>query len=665
MKRPDSITIGEDSAKTLLFLRRVLLMALLLALAFIIVTVRLTRIQIFESSSLRQMAAQQQKRQMELNGARGRIYDRNNTLLAISTQVDSVYADPSSIGKPREAAKQLANVLDMDNRYIFNKLAKDLGFVWIKRHVDEDTARRVQNLKIRGIGTIKEGKRFYPKKKMASHILGFVDIDNNGLEGVEKRFNSKLTAKKKTLEVMRDGKGRLVRSAQDDIDSKLDGEPLTLTIDATIQHAAEEALNKAVDSSGALGGSVVVVDVKSGEILAMANAPSYDPNNPGDVPTAARRNKAITDVFEPGSVFKTFSAAAFLEKDPHLDPDRVMLSDPTPMRVNHYWVKDLHPHKNMTATDVLVYSSNVGAATMAMTVGRDEFYKILKKLGFGAKTGINLQGEIGGILSRPDKWADIQFANISFGQGVAVTTLQLAMAYAAIANDGYYNPPKIIKGEKVAEGRQVISKANAKKLQKMLGEVVQRGTGRRAALAEYSSAGKTGTAQKSDPAGGYSQELYMALFAGFAPIENPQVAIIVNIDEPQGEHQGGTVSAPVFKEVAEASLKALLVPATRNMSMKRAIAKLSRSLSERDAPIQLEIEEEPEVPVQKGQLPSLNKQSAHTALVSLSKILPPKTTVQINGSGLVVKQEPAAGTPLAGIKNVVLYCEPAPDNNRN
>jgi cell division protein FtsI (penicillin-binding protein 3) len=546
---------------------RIALLTLILTALLGVVTMRLYAIQIVRHRELGRRAEGQYERRIPLTARRGTIYDRSGRALVISRDAASVFVHPGLIEDPAATATRLARVLGLPAREIRAKLRTDQPFVWIQRQADAEVAEAVAKLNVPGVGLVPEGKRYYPKKYLASHLVGFVGVDERGLEGLELAYDHFLTGGARSFVSRVDARGRIVFRESGDARP---GADLFLTIDEVIQHVAERELEAAVRRWGARAGTVVVMDPVTGEVLALANTPSFDPNAYASTPPALRRNRALTDPYEPGSAFKLVLAAAALEEGV-VRPNDIFYGEEGVIEVAGVKIRDHERHGWMTFRDVMAYSSNVGAVKVGMKVGKERFYTYITGFGFGVPTGVDLPGESRGVVHRPRDWSGLSLSSLSIGHEVAVTPLQLTGAIGAVANGGYLVRPYVLRAVRHPDGRveetrpvvirRVISSATARSLTSMLAEAVERGTGQPAGLAGYRVAGKTGTAQKLDPVTGtYSRTKVVAFFAGFVPADDPRLAMVILIDEPQGFAWGGSVAAPVFRAIARESLQYLEVP---------------------------------------------------------------------------------------------------------
>jgi len=501
---------------------------------------------------------------------RGAILDRNNRQLAVNLRVDSVYAVARDVVDKKATAEVLAPLLDKDVSLIYERVSRDKLFVWLARKISEKQAQKIEKLNLKGIHLIDETKRFYPNMSLASHIIGFSGTDNIGLEGVEKLYDRYMHGKKGYKSIIRDAKGREMRAFRGTYIPPVDGCSILLTIDEVIQHIAEKALAKACKKYRSKAGVVVVMDPFNGDILAMAVEPTYNLNNFSQVESDIRRNRAIADCYEPGSVFKIVTASACLDRKAVSIDDNFFCENGAWYVAGHT-LHDYHGYGDLKFRDVIEKSSNIGTVKAAMILGEKPLYNYVKAYGLGRPTGISLPGEIGGILRPLNRWSRYSITAIPMGQELATTPLQLTSCVSVIANGGMLVKPRIIdriidsKGETIKEYRpvtvrRVISENTAEQMRDIMRGVVIRGTGKRARLRKYESAGKTGTSQKAEPGYGYKRGKFVASFAGFAPVKNPVIVITVMIDEPKPVHFGGTVSAPVFKDIAEATLSYLGTP---------------------------------------------------------------------------------------------------------
>ncbi|MBX3250206.1 MAG: penicillin-binding protein 2, partial [Myxococcales bacterium] len=522
------------------------------------VTRRAYELQVERAPALREMAEEQYLRSVRLAPKRGAILDRHGAELAVSVDVDSVWASPREIqregGDPSQIVARLAELLEIDRERVERRLRSDRFFVWVKRHVTPETAARVREAALPGVHIEREARRFYPNRELAAHVLGFANIDGVGIEGLELSLEERLRGSRRTVPAIRDRRGRIVFSETLLDDSAGQGADVTLTIDRTIQRVAERELALAVQTFEAKAGSVVVMDPQSGEILAIADYPTFDPNHPGAAPPSHRRNRAVTDRFEPGSTVKPFTVAAALNAG-RVRPEQRIDCENGAMRVDEYVIHDTTPHEELTPAQILAYSSNIGTAKIGNTLGREGLYRAFRAFGFGESSGLPLPGEASGNLRHFRRWYEMDAATISFGQGVSVTSVQLANAMSVIANGGVLVRPTLVRrvtgpsGETIEETRpevrrRVVSERTARLVADMLTAVTgPGGTATEAAIDGFLVAGKTGTAQKADyVGGGYARDQWVSSFVGFVPADRPRLVISVVIDEPIIAYYGGVVA---------------------------------------------------------------------------------------------------------------------------
>jgi len=534
-----------------------------------IFSIRLILIQVFRSSDLTLLAERQHDYFVELEPVRGTVYDRNLQPLAFNVPVYSVFANPKSMSEEdkREAISHLSQLLELSPQYIAARLNRDKYFVWIKRKLPIDLSDEVKKLNLTGIHFQRESKRYYPNGSLAAHIIGFAGTDNEGLEGLELNYNKYLKGKEGKMQVLRDARQRNLQVGESFVPPQ-DGFHLVLTIDETIQYIAERSLDQAYQKHNAKAASIIVMDVKTGEILALANRPTYNLDDVSKSDLESRTNRAISYVYEPGSVFKVITAAAALEEDLFNEKDKVFCENGN-YRVANHILTDHHPYGTLSFREVFIFSSNIGVAKIAQKIGGKLVYKYGRRFRFGISTGIDLKGEVNGWLKEPSQWSKTTIGAIPIGYEVTVTPIQLVSAISSIANQGVYMRPFVVKYVKDNQDQviksyepqvvdRVISAGTAERLKDILKGVVESGTGKRAQINDVEVAGKTGTARKVID-GQYSKGKYYASFMGFAPANNPRLAMVVVVDEPHPSYFGGTVSAPVFQEVMTNALKYLKV----------------------------------------------------------------------------------------------------------
>jgi len=550
--------------------RRYILLHLLLA-GFGVILFRLVSLQVLQAAELTARADRQHQKSVTMEGARGNVTDRHGKVFAMNVEVPSIFGVPTSLDSPANAARSLSPVLHIRREEIEKKLRQDRHFVWLARKVEPEQGRRLEQLSIDGIGMVMEGRRFYPKGPLLAHVLGFVGMDGVGLEGLERRYESQLHGEKRLTILQRDALGRTVfpKDLREQVPAT--GQALTLTIDEVIQYIAEKELEEAVDHARAKSGTIIVMEPRTGAVLAMAVSPRFDPNAVASLTADRWRNRALTDTYEPGSTMKVVVAAAALEERVMM-PGSMLFGENGRMTIANTTIHDHEKLGWMTFAQMIQKSSNIGAAKTGMLVGDQRLYRYLQAFGFGQRTDIDLPGEVSGLLKAPREWGRRSLASISMGQEVGVTPLQMITAVSAIANDGVLMKPYVVaevrdqKGQRMKEilpqvKRRVVSPATAHTLTTIMEGVVSSGTGTKAAIPGFRVAGKTGTAQKVDPrTGTYSSALSIGSFVGFVPADAPRLTIIVVIDEPQGEAWGGVVAAPVFRRVGEQVRTYLGVP---------------------------------------------------------------------------------------------------------
>ena len=545
-----------------------LLAALFLGLAGILA--RLTFLQVRDAEAYQSMAQAQRARSVTIPAERGAILDRNGAELALSVAARDVYVHPQSIPDPEEVAEELATILGVETADVLEKLRDDDPFVYLARQVDLETAARIERLEIPGVGLLRSSKRFYPNGALAPHVLGFVGIDHIGLSGLELQHDDDLSGTHggRTIEI--DPSGHAIPQGSSPIRVPVPGNDLLTTIDREIQHRAQIVLRQAIEENGAKGGTVLVMDPRSGEILALATWPWFDPNRFADAPQERLRAIALSNMYEPGSVNKIVTAAAAIEERIRQLSKRVVVPDT--VEFEEYVISDSHEHPPtpMTIADIVAESSNVGTIGLAAELGAERLAEYLERFGLGRPTGIAFPGESPGSVPEVEGWSDASMGTIPIGQGIAVTVLQMAMAYAAVANDGVWVQPSFVRGSVDPEGNfmpaprpdrhRVVSSRTAGVVKQILSHAVVAGTGSAAQIPGYWVAGKTGTAMipRSDGPGYYSGR-YIASFTGFAPAADPRVLVAVMMQEPETVY-GSVAAAPVFKKVARYALHRLRVP---------------------------------------------------------------------------------------------------------
>lgn len=570
---------------------RLYLLAAILFLWGGAICLRLVYLQIFRYGSFELRAQHQQQRTTEVSARRGIIYDRAGHELAMSISVDSVFAVPTEIPDLAGTVSLIARIAHSDPRELLAKCQAAHTFCWLARKADADTADRIRSLNLRGIYFQKESKRFYPKRELAAQVIGYVGTDDEGLSGIEREFEDQLHGKAGEMLVSVDARRKWFGSVEKQPEP---GQNVVLTIDQQIQYIAERELQTAMEQTHAEAGTLIVENPHTGEILALANQPTFNPNLTREITPAKLKNHAVSDVYEPGSTFKVVTISAALEEK-LTTPQEVFDCQMGSIVINGMRIHDSKPHGLLPVSDILAESSDVGSIKIGMRLGDDRFYKYIRGFGFGQQTGIELPGETRGLTKPPSRWSRVSFAAISMGQEIGITPLQLIGLISTMANDGVWVAPRIVAATNApqntpqtiafhpVEQRRVISALTAAQMRQMMQGVVLHGTGKKALLEGYSSAGKTGTAQKVDPGThAYSHSKYVASFAGFAPINNPVITVAVILDSAVGLHQGGQVSAPVFQRVAQQVLEYLHTPHDVELPANRQVLLASRQVKERE-----------------------------------------------------------------------------------
>jgi cell division protein FtsI (penicillin-binding protein 3) len=552
-------------------LRRLYLLVGLFALALCALLARLFDIQVLQHHLLSGLAERQHQKSAELRGKRGAIYDRRLRELALSIDRESIYINPDAFSASPETIAQLARTLGLKNETIVEKVQGDRQFVWLKRKLPPDEAATLRALGIKGISFMTESQRFYPKRALAGQVIGFVGTDEAGLEGIEHGYESVLAGEAVRIMLDRDARGRPLALRSDALRELPQGHGLVLTLDERIQFVAERELREQVARLGARGGTAVVMHPFTGEILALANESTFDPNVFREATAKSWRERNITDTFEPGSTVKALLAAGTLEER-LVRPDDMFFGEQGSIQVGTLTIRDHEKFSWLTFREVIEKSSNVGAIKVGQRLGKERLYDYLTRFGLGSRTGIDFPGEASGVLRPPQQWSEVSLATLSIGQELAVTALQLATAFSALANGGMLIRPHLVKAvikngmvvQEIAPAqvRRVISEPTARQVTNILQGVVTRGSGRAAAVEGYTVAGKTGTAQKFDTAlGKYSAQKSTASFVGYLPAEQPRATIVVSIDEPQpAVAWGGVAAAPVFSAIAQQTMRYLRVP---------------------------------------------------------------------------------------------------------
>ena len=527
-----------------------------LMLGMVVLTGQAYKIQILDSTRLQAEGAARQLRNIVVKPARGRILDRNGDVLAVSTPLDAIWAHPATLFQAREDWPRLAEALDFSPNRLANILerAKGREFVYLRRHLPPAEASRIESLAIPGVSSQREYGRYYPAGPITSHVLGFTDVDDRGQEGIEKAFDSHLSGVDGQKRVLRDNKGRIVEDIES-IRAVHHGRDLQISLDLRIQGSTQKHLADAVGETRAVGASAVMLDVATGEVLAMANVPDYNPNNRSSSGMEVLRNKSVTDVFEPGSTIKPFTLAMALASG-HFSTETPISTGPGVYRIGKHQISDIKDYGVLSFSGVLVKSSNVGTVKIALELAPEELYRTLSAVGFGEVSGVELPGEVDGSLVKRERWRPIEHATLSYGYGLASTQVQLARAYSVLASGGILRPVTLRRRSASVPGQRVLSKPTVQQINMLLEKVVSaEGTAKKAAVPAYRVAGKTGTVHKPSPSGGYDEDRYQSIFVGFAPVSNPRFVLAVMVDEPQGKYFGGEVAAPVFARIMSDALR--------------------------------------------------------------------------------------------------------------
>ncbi len=532
----------------------------LVAAGFAVLAGRAFFLQGLNHGFLQQKGEARYGRVVEMPASRGPVKDRNGQPLAISTPVESIWASPEDFEADEAKLRSLARVLGLDAAEIRQKVAnKDRQFVWLKRQISPEQALKVMALNVPGVFQQREYRRYYPAGEVMAHVVGFTGIDDSGQEGIELAQQSWLAGTPGSRKVIKDRKGRIVEDVES-LRVPRDGRELLLAIDQRLQFLAHRELKAAVEANRAKGGSLVMLDARSGEVLALVNQPDYNPNNRAAVTGRQTRNRSVTDIFEPGSTMKPFTVAAALEAG-IVKPQTVIQTAPGSMTIGGWTISDAHPHGALTVEQVIQKSSNVGTAKIQLQMAAEDMGAFYRELGFGAPPQTGFPGEAKGLLRPAAKWKPIEQATMAYGHGISVSLLQIARAYTVFTNDGHLLPLSLLRRDAHPIGRPLVSRATAREVSHMMEMAVgPGGTAPRAAVPGYRVAGKTGTAHKAE-AGGYAESKYVSSFVGFGPVSEPRFIVAVMLDEPAGgRYYGGDVSAPVFASVMGAALRMFAVP---------------------------------------------------------------------------------------------------------
>jgi len=637
---------------------RLTVCALIFALWTVTIEARLVYLQVISHTRMMNIANRQQSMTVKVPGTRGEIFDRGGNVLAYSVDGEAITADPSVVIDARKAAAEICAALDECDGAKLVELrgklaASETRFVYLERRASAEAVQRVRALALAGIVMLKESRRYYPKRELAAHVLGYVGVDNDGLGGLEAVYNQRISGQPGRILILADAKRQRVAIREDT--PATTGDSLELTIDQYLQHTAERELRAGVQEHNAAGGSVVIMDPRSGEILALANYPTFNPNTYADFKDVDRKNRAIQDIYEPGSTFKIVTASAAIEEHVLTPSDMIDCAPGRILLPGGRVVHDVHPYGSLSFEDVIVKSSNVGAIKAGFRIGSERLGLYINRFGFGRTLSSDFRGESGGIVWNPANLSEGALASISMGYQVSVTPLQMAAAVSAIANGGTLIEPRVVRafirgGQRTPVAAKEIRRAIARETSSVLTEimeaVVDRGTAKTAQIEGYTVAGKTGTAAKL-VGGRYSHSDYNTSFVGFVPSRKPALTILVVIDSPHGRVSayGGTVAAPIFQRIAEASLRHLGIGPTINPAPPVMVA---RQPVQTWAPTGGGIET---VAARDGYMPDVRGLSLRRATMVLTKF---GVNARIAGDGIVVEQSPEAGTPLVPGENAML-----------
>lgn len=608
---------------------RLLLLAGILFLWCVAICVRLVFLQVFDYGSFVKQAGHQQQRDIPLAAKRGVIYDRAGRELAMSVMVDSAFAVPSEVKDLPTAISLISRITGDDYNVVLADCRAHKTFCWVARKADDETIERINALKLQGIHFQKEPKRFYPARDLAAQVLGSVGMEDTGQSGIEHEFDPELRGRPGKMYISVDARKRWFADVETQPEP---GENIVLTIDKNIQYIAEKELEQAIHDTQAIAGTVIVENPHTGEILALANRPTFNPNARKQITPAALNDRAVSDVYEPGSAFKMVTISAALEEKV-TNPNEIFDCQMGAIVYNGMRIRDAEPHGLLPVWGVLAESSNVGAIKIALRLGDERFYKYIRAYGFGQQTGIELPGETRGITKPPSRWSKVSIAAMAMGQEIGISPIQLAGLVSTFANDGVWVAPRIVAGtvppqaglQTVAfhsgPSHRVISPYTAAEMRSMMQKVVLMGTGRKAALQGYSAAGKTGTAQKVDPnTGAYSKTKYVGSFAGFAPVNNPQIVVAVILDSAVGLHQGGQVSAPVFRRIMQQVLEYLHVPHDLPLKSEQELLLARSKIKERD--LDEDTPDHPGEPLETAQVNTENSEPARPQHPTPSTVTP-------------------------------------------
>jgi cell division protein FtsI (penicillin-binding protein 3) len=633
-----------------------MLLALTISLWALVIGIRLVHLQVLGRDFFEQQGTRQSERTLNLDPRRGPILDRAGRPLAVSVDAESLYAVPQDVADVSATAQALARALSLEpgeRRELVARLQKSRAFVWIQRKVDPASARRVRELQLEGIGFLTEHRRYYPQRELAAHVLGYVGLDNAGMSGIEYALEKEIRGRAAKVVVHTDARRRPVAQTER---PSTDGAAVVLTLDEAVQHIAERELDRSMAETQAQAGTVIVVEPFSGEVLAMAGRPAFNPNRYNAYPSTRWRNRAVSDVFEPGSIFKIVTAAAGIQENV-VSPGEILDCGNGRIEIAGTVINDHAIFDHLSFTQAVTHSSDIGMIRVAQRLGRENFARYVRDFGFGAATGVELPGESAGLFRPTARWSALSLPTLSFGQEIGVTALQITMAAAAVANGGYLMKPIVVRRVEDAEGRmlretkplvvrRVLEPDTVDTLTTILQAVVREGTGRRAAVPGYVVAGKTGTAQKIDSSGHYSMVDHVASFVGFAPAARPALVVLASLDTPRGKNnEGGDVAAPLFARVAEGALRVLAVPPDDTARVLRAVAVTAQETLQPAAfrpqpPVRPQIAapaEEPDL------MPDLRGRPAREAAIAAARR---GLVVELRGSGQVVAQSPEPGSEI-------------------
>ncbi len=618
-----------------------------LMLLFAVVAGRAFQLQVLQGEKLKRLGERQHLKEWIVLPKRGAVMDRTGEPLALSLEAQSVYARPHRIHDPETVSRSLAKILNLDVVEVNQKMTSDKPFVWIKRQIGPQEAEQIQALSADGVGMFYEPNRYYPQGQLAGQVLGFVGRDSEGLEGLELHYNDYIRGEAGSSVIERDALGRRVLVQGVEGLQIPPGGDIHLTLDTSVQHLAEKELEATISKYRAKAGVAIVVEPFTGEVLALANYPSFNPNNFSKQSSQQRRNRAVADSFEPGSTFKTILAAAALEEGV-VGREDLFYCEMGKYSYAGKTIHDTHPYGWLPFSKILQVSSNIGFTKVAEKLKKDRYFKYIEKFGFGQPTGIDVPGEVPGLLRKPESWSAIDLATHAFGQGISATPMQMVMAYAAIANGGFLMRPYVVRrvvgsqGEVLLENqphvvRRVISEKTARLLASMLKEVTNEGgTGVMASVEGFEVAGKTGTAQKADLAhGGYAASKRVGSFVGFVPADAPKLVALVLVDEPEVNVYGGVVAAPVFRNIAQGALRHLAV-APQKPDL------LPTTVGQAELPVRRAPKKEAEIPTDgvAAPVPDFVGLSLREAV---EKARAMRVKVKMRGNGYVVRQSPAPG----------------------